>query len=62
MHIVEENNSTRPVNIRKSTYRRLTEREEEVVRRKNADQGTEQDAETARKCNVILLQEYYEFK
>ena len=62
MQIDKENIPTRSMNIRKSTYPRLTEREEEVVaRRKLADQGTEQEAEKVRECNYILMEEHYDF-
>ena len=46
--------------MKKSTYHRLTKREEEVVRRKSAYQDTEQEATTTRECNDIILEEHYD--
>ena len=49
------------MNIKKSTHPWLTERGEEAVRRQHAAQGTEQEAELARECNEILMEEHYEY-
>ena len=61
LKIAEENIPKRFVKVRKSTHPWLTERREEAVRRKHAAQGTEQEAEAARECNGILLDEHYDF-
>ena len=61
LHLTKNNIPKRSVNIKKSTHPWLTERREEVVRRKRAAQGTEQEAEAARKCNDILMEEHYDF-
>ena len=59
--IAEKNIPKRSVTIRKSTHPWLTERGEEAVRRKHAAQGTEQEAEAARECSDILMEEHYDF-
>ena len=61
LHIAEDNIPKRSVSIRKSTHPWLTERGEEAVRRNHAAQGTDQEAEAARECSDILLQEHYDY-
>ena len=61
LRIAEESIPKRSVTIRKSTHPWLTERGEEAVRRKHAAQGTEQEAEAARECSDILMEEHYDF-
>ena len=61
LQIAEANVPTRFLKISKSTHPWLTERGEEAVRRKHAAQGTEQEAEAARECSNILMDEHYDF-
>ena len=61
LHIAEHNIPKRSVSIRKFAHPWLTERGAEAVRRKHAAQGTDQEAEAARECRDILLQEHYDY-
>ena len=61
LHVAEDIIPKRSVNIKKSTHLWLTERGKEAVPRKHAAQGTEQEAEAARECSDILLEEHYEY-
>ena len=61
LRIAEERIPKGSLTIRKSTHPWLTERGEEAVRRKHAAQGTEQEAEAARECSDILMEEHYDF-
>ena len=61
LHIAEDNIPRRSVKIKKSSHPWLTEHGEEAVRRKHEAQGTEQEAEAARECNEILLEEHDEY-
>ena len=61
LQIANDNIPRQSVNIKKPTHPWLTERGEEAVRRKHAAQGTEQEAELARECSEILMEEHYEY-
>ena len=61
LQIAEDNIPKRFLKISKSTHPWLTEPGEEAVRRKHAAQGTEQEAEAARECSDILMDEHYDF-
>ena len=61
LNLAEDNIPRRSVTIHKSTHPWLTERGEEAVRRKHAAQGSAVEAEAARECSAILLEEQYAY-
>ena len=61
LKLAEDNIPRRTAAIQKSTHPWLTERGEEAVRRKHAAQGSAMEAEAARECSAILLEEHYAY-
>ena len=60
LHIVDDNIPKRCVSIRKTTHPWVTQGED-AVRRKHEAQGSDREAEAARECSEILLDEHYDF-
>ena len=61
LHIVDGNIPKRCVIIWKTKHPWPTTRPEDAVRRKHEAQGGDREAEAARECNEILLDEHYDF-
>ena len=57
LSLAETSIPKRTIAVRKSSHPWLTERGEEAVRQKHAAQGTDREAEAARECSEILMEE-----